>query len=407
MIKEIRLANFFSIKEEIVLDLQAANMHSAKARMLDKNVFANNKMQYLKSLAIYGANASGKTNIIKTINFCVKMIVSSHTHNENVVFNFQPYKFDGWDTKPSSFFVRFVCDGIDYEYSFSLTTTEIISEALFYYPNGRRTMVFERNERNGSKIKDVYKFSTTVKRPFDVANNTSRKTLFLSRASNLGREWAQKIYRFFNEELLFELNYSVSKNDIELIKKDILHALQVADFDIIDFDVETILVPSETVSFSIGAAQNTELIRKQEMVPQLVIKTYHKPNPTIPFNLMAEESEGTKKMFYLIIALTEIVKSGKTLFLDEIEKSLHPILVKYIISMFHNSERAQLVFTTHNTNLLNLDDIRKDQIYFVNKLTGGESELYSLFDYKDFRESMDVEKAYLQGRFDAIPVINQ
>ena len=107
-----------------------------------------------------------------------------------------------------------------------------------------------------------------------------------------------------------------------------------------------------------------------------------------------------------MLSIIDAVKNGKILLIDEIENSLHNKIVEYIIELFHASRSAQLIFMTHNTNLLNLKKLRKDQIYFVNKRDDGSSDLYSLFDYKDFRDSMDVEKAYLQGRFDAIPYID-
>ncbi len=101
-----------------------------------------------------------------------------------------------------------------------------------------------------------------------------------------------------------------------------------------------------------------------------------------------------------------MIKNDKILLIDEIEKSLHTKIVEYIINLFHISNSAQLIFTTHSTNLLDLSKFRKDQIFFTNKKDDSSTDLYSLFDYKDFRETMDLEKSYLQGRFDAIPYIN-
>jgi AAA15 family ATPase/GTPase len=107
-----------------------------------------------------------------------------------------------------------------------------------------------------------------------------------------------------------------------------------------------------------------------------------------------------------MLTILDVIKNNKILLVDEIEMSLHTKIVEYIIELFNASKSAQLIYSTHNTNLLNLDKLRKDQIYFVNKKEDGSTDLYSLFDYKDFRDTMDVEKAYLQGRFDAIPYIN-
>ena len=108
----------------------------------------------------------------------------------------------------------------------------------------------------------------------------------------------------------------------------------------------------------------------------------------------------------MMLGIIDIIRNGRTLLMDEIDTSLHPHLVEYIINMFNRSNQAQLIYTTHNTHLLNTDFQRRDQVYFVNKREDGCSELYSLYDFKDFRDNYDMEKAYLQGRFDAIPYLS-
>jgi AAA15 family ATPase/GTPase len=137
----------------------------------------------------------------------------------------------------------------------------------------------------------------------------------------------------------------------------------------------------------------------------LEFQTFHKAGSSIPFT-MGEESTGTQRLFYSMLNIIDAIKNNKVFFIDEIENSLHHKIVEYIVDLFHAGSTAQIIFTTHNTNLLSLNKLRKDQIYFVNKREDGSSDLYSLFDYKDFRDTMDIEKAYLQGRFDAIPYLN-
>ena len=161
-------------------------------------------------------------------------------------------------------------------------------------------------------------------------------------------------------------------------KDSVLHVLRAADSDIVEF------------SFKDGR-----------------LTTFHRMNPLLPFDFNTEESDGTKILFKIMLTVMDVVRNNKVMFLDEVETSLHTRLVEYIINLFHNSKSSQLVFTTHNTHLLDMSRFRKDQIFFVNKRDDGSSDLYSLFDYKDFREKMDVEKAYLQGRFDAVPYINE
>ncbi|MDR0547702.1 MAG: ATP-binding protein, partial [Dysgonamonadaceae bacterium] len=119
----------------------------------------------LKSVAIYGANASGKSNIIKAIQLSVQMILQSHLYNENVVFNIAPFKFEDFPKKPSFFLIRFIMNGIEYEYSFSFSRNEIFTEELYCYPNGRRAKIFTRNENAGKEKSEIYSFGSAIRKP--------------------------------------------------------------------------------------------------------------------------------------------------------------------------------------------------------------------------------------------------
>ena len=407
MVLQIRLSNFFSINEEVILDMQAASLQTKESKDLLGNTFVCNDERLLKAVAIYGANASGKSNIIKAIRACVQMIFESHNYNENTVFAFTPFKFGGVG-KPSRFYISFLIDGVEYEYSFTLTKTEIITEELYYYPNGRKKLVFTRDERKGPDKKDIYEFRSAIRRPMDVAGNTSKKTLFVSRASQMDRDVAKDVFRYFNER--FILNYfgynSYSIESLLNENKDlILKVLKAADSDIIDIRSQHELRSLTTAVFD--PLSNQLLSRDDIQKPQLKITTFHRNNPEVPFDFYSEESSGTQEFFHMMLTILNIIKGNKVLLIDEISMGLHVNLVEYILNLFHQSESAQLIFSTHNTNLLNMRKLRKDQVYFVNKRDDGSSDLYSLFDFKDFRENMDAEKAYLQGRFDAIPYIDE
>ena len=381
MILELRLSNMFSLRDEMTLNLQAAKIQTQKGRALEGNLFTVGGEQMLKSVAVFGANASGKSNVVKAIRACVEMIRESHNYNEDTVFGFTPFKFGGYDQKPSSFYVRFLMEGIEYEYGFSMTRTEILTEQLYYYPNGRRSLVFSRDERKGPEKKDVYEFKLVLKRPMDVAANTSRKTLFISRASQMDRELAKQVFRFFCDEVVLDYRLPQAVSVEQLIqeqKTGLLEVLRTADSDIVDIELA-------------GGR----------------LKTYHRNNPKVAFDFETEESEGTKTLFRMMLSMMEIIRKGRLLLIDEIDTSLHTQLVEFIIGMFNGSERAQLVYTSHNTHLLNTDFQRRDQVYFVNKREDGSSDLYSLYDFKDFRDTLDMEKAYLQGRFDAVPYLGK
>ena len=377
---EIRLSNMFSFRDEVTLDLQAAKIQTKKARELEGNLFSVDGEQMLKSVALFGANASGKSNVIKAIRACVNMVRSSHNYNVDTRFAISPFKFEDYANKPSSFYIRFLLNGVEYEYSFSFMHDEIITETLYYYPNGRKSLVFRRDESRGTEKKDIYEFKTVIKRPFDVADNTSKKTLYISRASQMDREIAQKIFLFFCNDIV--LDYQVANIDsldnlFKERKEQMLEVLRTADSDIIDFKI-----------------QNN------------AITTFHRTNPSVAFDFETEESEGTKTLFRMMVRMIGIIHEGKMLLVDEIDNSLHTQLVEFVIGMFNHSNHAQLIYTIHNTHLLNTDFQRRDQVYFVNKREDGSSDLYSLFDFKDFRDTLDMEKAYLQGRFDAIPYIS-
>ena len=408
MVLEIRLSNFFSIMDEVVLDMQAANIQTKKAKELQGNTFECDGVRLLKTVAIYGANASGKSGIIKAIRACVSMIFTSHNHNENTMFPFVPFKFGGAD-KTSCFFIRFVIDSVEYEYSFELTNREIVREELYHSPNGRRSMVFVRDESKGGNRKDVYEFRPVIRRPMDVVANTSKKTLFISRASQMGREIAQKVFRYFHEHFILDFyNYNPDTLEKRLDdnKEQLLNVLRIADSDIVNISSRQELRPFTTAV--LDPQNNLNILSVDDIQKnQLSITTYHRSNPDVPFDFNTEESDGTRRLFYMMLTILDIVRNNKVLLVDEIEASLHTKLVEFIIALFNNSESAQLIYTTHNTYLLDGNKIRKDQVYFTNKRENGSTDLYSLFDYKDFRDGMDIEKAYLQGRFDAIPYVDE
>lgn len=377
MILEVKLSNFFSIRNEVSIDFRAANIHTRLANELSDNVIEWNGMKVLKSIGLFGPNASGKSNIIKAIRFCCSLILNSTSSNVGTVFDFTPFKFEGFDKKPSTFYIDFVADGIEYEYSFSLTKREIIKEELYYYPKGRRAKIFIRDENSNP----VYSFGEgVIARPSDVITNTSKKNLFLTRASSMNRPVAQKVYAFFLEEVLPGIitgDANMIESNFEKFKPLILEALSICDTDITD----------------IKLLQDTRFV------------TFHKENPSLPFDMMTEESDGTIKLFRILLSLLDVVKNGKVLVLDEFDSSLHIRLADFIIDLVHASKNAQLLFTSHSTNLIDIHRFRKDQILFINKKADASTEVYSLYDYKDFRDNMDAEKAYIQGRFDAVPYV--
>lgn len=397
MILKIEFENFFSIRDRIRIDFRAANINTTLARELSHNVMEWKGVPVLKSVGLFGPNASGKSNILKAITFCCRMILDSYLHNEGVTFNFEPFKFDGWQKKSSKFLIDFVCENVEYEYAFELTRERILSESLYYYPVGRRAKVFVR-DANGK-----YSFGTGVMvKPSDVVTNTSEKKLFLSCASSMNREIAQKLYRYFMNQFLLGL---VNVNDMMVLdsfntyKRVILKALEISDTDITDIEARKEQIPAP-----VAIPGQPELSYK--LVDVLRFKTYHRNQKDVMFDMDMEESNGTRKLFQILIRLLDVVKNKKGIIMDEFDMGLHTRLADFILDLIHASESSQLLFTSHNTNLIDVRRLRRDQIVFVNKTEEGTTDVYSLYDFKDFRENMDAEKGYLQGRFDAVPYVD-
>lgn len=398
MVLKIELENFFSIKDRIRIDFRAANINTMLARDLSYNVMEWNGVPVLKTIGLFGPNASGKSNILKAIAFCCQLILGSHLYNEGMTFNFEPFKFDGFENKPSQFLIDFVCENVEYEYSFELTREKIVRESLYHYPVGRRAKVFVR-EADGK-----YSFgSGIVAKPMDVALNTSNKNLFLSRASSMNRDVAQKLYRYFLNQFLLGLvnvNDLIVLDSFKMYKKVILKALEICDTDITDIEVRKEQVPAPVLPM----AGQTELSFK--LVDVLRFKTVHRNQSDVMFDLDMEESNGTRKLFQILIRLLDVVKNKKSIMMDEFDMGLHTRLADFILDLIHASPNSQLLFTSHNTNLIDVKRLRRDQIVFVNKSEQGATSVYSLYDFKDFRENMDAEKGYIQGRFDAVPYVD-
>ena len=397
MILKIEFENFFSIRDQVRIDFRAANINTALSRELEHNVMQWNGVSILKSVGLFGPNASGKSNIMKAITFCCRMILDSHLYNEGTEFNFEPFKFDDYQEKPSKFLIDFVCEGIEYEYSFSLTKSRILTESLYHYPVGRRAKVFVRNAEG------QYSFGAgTISKPTDVVLNTSDKSLFLSRASSMNRELAQRLYRYFMSQFLLGLvnvNEVAVLNSFNTYKKVILKALEICDTDITDIEVR-----KEQMAVPMTKSEQDGAIFK--LVDVLKFKTFHRNQKDIMFDLDMEESNGTRKLFQILLRLLEVVRGKKAIMMDEFDASLHIRLADFILDLIHASEGSQLLFSSHNTNLIDVKRLRRDQIVFVNKTEEGATETYSLYDFKDFRESMDAKKGYIQGRFDAVPYVD-
>ena len=222
----------------------------------------------------------------------------------------------------------------------------------------------------------------------------------------MNRDLAQKLYRYFMNTFLLGM---VDMNDqsVEVLFKKykdvILKALSICDSDISNIEYERQLI---SMPFPVASEVNKGGISMTlKTVEQMRFKTYHHHAPEVAFDLANEESSGTIQLLGILLRLLDVVKENKSVMIDEFDRSLHTRLADFILDLIHAAPNSQLLFSSHNTNLIDVSRLRRDQILFVNKKDDGSTDLYSLFDYKDFRENMDAEKGYLQGRFDAVPYV--
>lgn len=396
MLIQFKVANYRSIKGQVVLSMLASKDQEHDEHVID----AGNKGRYLKSSIIYGANASGKSNLLLAFYFMVNYVLTSHEKQLNIPTGRIPFKFDS-DTpeEPSVFEVVFIADQTKYVYGFSANDQKIIDEYLYYYPNGRKAVVFERSDT------DSYRFTSDVELQESLKERNTHNKLYLSTAANWNYKKVLPVFAWFSScrilNTRFESAYGTNGADLldDKYREKIAQLLRVADFGI-----QTLKIKDGATSFAgmlAGILDNVEAVHQ--------VKNENGECSTYPLS-MAEESTGTNTYFRLIGEVEKALETGCLLVADEMDAYLHPLLTQHIVSLFNSTENnphgAQLIFSSHNTNFLDLNLMRRDQIWFTEKDENtGATDLYSLVDFS-VRKDAKVEKGYLLGRYGAIPFIN-
>ncbi len=418
MIEEFSFGNFLSFKDIQTLNLTAARIKSKNAELDQNNTFkVNNTERLLKVKAIYGANASGKSNLIKALG-TFKIIVLNSVKNEKCLNYIDSFKLSTeTENKPSFFQIIFRINKIRYRYGFEADNISIKSEWLFSTPNKREQILFIRE---GNVIIDINKthFEEGVIYQNIIGISKSQiftdTSLFLTHLASLG------FGKLSNQIVRMISNISVinglgvpgmhemagnALNDLEM-KKFILALLNKADTGINDLD--SAYVPTE-----IFTKYKNDQLKNDEFNAKIIVSKKTKYNSDqkfegstiFPFSIY--ESEGTNKMFELSPLIYRSIKEGTPLFIDEFDARFHPLLTKKIVELFNSQENknAQLVLVTHDTNLLSSDLMRRDQIDFVEKDKYGASHLYTLVEIKGVRNDASFEKDYIQGKYGAIPFL--
>ena len=407
MLIQFSIENFRSIKNRITFSMLASSDKSMEDNSF--KVLTLNNDRLLRTAAIYGANASGKSNIINAISFLKKSVTSSHKSQKGIPMPFDPFRLDEKSIKsPSQFEIIFIKNNIKYIYGLSVKE-KVIKEYLYYYPKGKKAMIFKRNNTKN------YKFSIDEKEQKFYAEKTPENVLYLSRATQLNYSKTSQPFEWFDHDLriigplenpvIHDFTASLLENKKN--KKLILKALSTADMSIDDIFTSRKKVSLNDLPKHIPEKIAKILFSEKEDWEELIVKTKHK-NQIFNFN---DESEGTKKFFSLIGPWIDSLRNGYIVFVDELDTKLHPILNIFLIKLFQDStqniKNAQLIFATHNVNLLDQNLFRRDQIWFTEKIPEeNRTDLYSLVEYRP-RKDKNLRKGYLAGRYGALPYISE
>lgn len=402
MILEFSVKNFLSFKEKVTFSM-IANSN----KELNDNYVEIGGNKVLKSAAIYGANASGKSNLFKILTLVVLMLRSSNSVDINAKLPLIPFKLDkGSVNKPSEFEIKFILDETRYVYGFIADKDKIYDEYLYYYPNGRETKIFDRTNIN------EYSYTQKDEKILrEIETKNAQNKFFLATATNWNFDKTKAAYNFLtngigtcnNLEILKNMAYKMYETNPDYLKDFAIDFLQKADFNIEDYQISQIDVPGEFLTAIPEFIAKT--LPDKPKAYQVLFKHKNSDN----YLSIDEESLGTQMIFAFIPFLADSLKNKKVLIIDELDKSLHPFLVQYIVEIFNDAEinknGSQLIFNTHDTNLLDLNILRRDQIWFTEKNNEtGESDLYSLSDFS-VRKQENVEKGYMLGRYGAVPFI--
>lgn len=396
MIIQFSFENFLSFKEQATLSLVASALKENQS-LVDDIVFDLNgtNISLLKSAVIYGANASGKSNIIKALNFFKWYVINSSKgvqSSERIeVESFRLSKET--ESEPSFFEAIFADENTQYRYGFELDVNRVYREWLFQKINKRKSKEVELFFRNGEEYSIHQKF--LIGKELVAKKMVRENALLLSVAAQFNESVAVDIIKWLsdttivakgNDESIWE--QATKQIDNPKMRERIVSFAQFADFGISDVrKIDNTLTSSHIQYDEQGNSVN---------------------NITFPF--LKSESEGTIKYFMLAYPIIDALDNGKRLIIDEFDSKMHPLLTSKIISLFNSSKtnpkNAQLIFTTHDTNLLNAGLFRRDQIWFTQKDFYGATELYSLLEYK-VRNNAPYEKEYLMGKYGAIPLIGE
>lgn len=401
MLIQFNFKNYKGFKYETSLDMTATSLKEHQYNLID---IGSEKI--LKIAAIYGANASGKSTVIEAFVFMNNFILNSFKYStSNIDIPLKRYAFDKKSKlEPAEFEVFIKYKNDEYQYGFKIDNKRVLEEWL-YKRDFRSKKTAKYNslfERVGKQIE----CSPQLKDAKSLALITEDNTLFLSICSNAKIPYVKDVIEWFDNTTIVdmgdcEIEGLITRGVSSIIEDreyqtELVRFLNAIDINIVDIKVEKINIEGEKNRYRIYSYHNVE--DSSELV-------------AIPFY---EESSGTQKMFALYSLFKRSIELGMPIFIDELDAKLHPLLMKYILSIFHSEESnqngAQLIYTAHDDFTLNKDIFRRDQIWFVEKDINSVATLYSLSEYKvgdkKVRNDASYNKDYLSGKYGAIPILN-
>lgn len=409
MLIEFRVENYRSIRDEQALTMEAASRIGAADDPRPRHVQGHNE-PLLPAAVIYGANASGKTNVLLALSFMREAVIHSHKFwDADGGVPRTPFAWGEPRDQPSLFEVTFVLRGTRYAYGFTVDNERVLEEWLFAWPNKRKQVWFERDA-------DKFKFGEHLIGANEAVSEVTRSNaLFLSTTAQHGHARLLPLYSWFRSILgvnlipesyksnrhIYFSELSIHDRLAEIRNSDqiarIQELLNVADIGIVGIK-------------AIDTEKTRTINGKSVKVHQILLQ--HDDRNSNSWLDLEEESAGTQALFDMAPFVFSTLDNGGFLLIDELESSLHPLLGKTIVKMFNdprtNPNNAQLLFTTHDTNLLGTTlgepPLRRDQIWFTEKDKSGATTLYPLTDYKP-RKVENLERGYLQGRYGAIPFV--
>jgi uncharacterized protein len=423
MLIEFKVANFRSIREEQTLSLVASNADKElRGCIIDRELPGLAGTRFLRGAAIYGANASGKSNVVLAVRFLADFVAHSAIKLEpGAPIDVEAFKLDDRShARPTHFELTFVAaENIRYVFGCSLLPHRVVEEYLVAYPNGLPQRWYHRNYRAGKLGRYEWTTTSAFKRDKSLEEKTRDNCLFLSVAAQFNHSQLLPVAGWFHNNLR-SLRLSVEGGlgpafTADLIadparRKQVLSILRSADLAVVDAKVRKQDIRKVQFGPDVPRSLVVAVTRGELKLPQAYdIRLTRLSENGKPVDLSFEsESAGTRRLFALAGPWIDTLENGYTVFIDEIESSLHPALVRELLKLLlsgeSNPKGAQVVFTTHNTTLLDSSLLRRDQIWFTEKGPAGDTHLYPLSDFSP-RKGEALAKGYLAGRYGAIPLL--